>query len=153
MIAEYEIDELDRKILNALIGDGRKAYLEIARELAVSGGTVHQRVDKMQQAGILKGFTAVLDRSKLGHQVTVLVGLHLQHATHCTAVTEALSQFPQVLEVHYTSGSYALIAKVVTRSIPEYYDFLSTELQGLQYVRATESFFCMASPVAKEICV
>jgi len=62
-----------------------------------------------------------------------------------------MRSFPEVLEVHYTSGSYALMAKVATRSIQDYYSFLTSKLQDLKQIQSTESFICMDSPIDKEI--
>ena len=64
MSQEYEIDSLDVKILSALQEEARTPYLEIARKLIVSGGTIHQRVDKMKEAGIIKGSNISLDLQK-----------------------------------------------------------------------------------------
>jgi len=57
---DYEIDTLDRLILQALVEDARKPFLEIARELDVSGGTIHQRYNKLRDAGIVQGRRAVV---------------------------------------------------------------------------------------------
>src|SRR5204862_125813 len=114
MVPNYEIDDLDRKILAHLIDDGRRPFLEIARDLMVSGGTIHQRVEKLQNAGILKGYTAIIDREQLGYTVSILVGIHLKNAKDWTHVIQNMKKFPEVIEVHYTTGNYALIAKVVT---------------------------------------
>jgi Lrp/AsnC family transcriptional regulator for asnA, asnC and gidA len=151
MELKYEIDDLDRKILRHLLEDGRKPFLEIARDLMVSGGTIHQRVEKMQQAGILKGYTVIIDREKLGFGVTVLIGIHLKNAKDYSHVVEGLKGFPEVLEVHYTTGNYALIAKVSTASIQDYHIFLTESLQALKEIQSTESFICLASPIQKEI--
>lgn len=151
MSSEYEIDSIDRKILRALIQDGRKPFLEIARNLLISGGTVHQRVEKMEKSGVLKGFTAVIDREKLGHAVTVLVGLHLKNAKDCPAVIDALKKFPEVLESHFTSGNYALMVKVTTKSIQDYHVFLTDKLQSLKEIQSTESFICLATPMEREV--
>lgn len=151
METNYEIDSLDRKILRELIADGRKPYLEIARSLMVSGGTIHQRVEKMQRAGVIKGFTAVVDREKLGHGVTVMVGIHLKNAKDTTVVLDILKKFPEVLETHFTSGGFALMAKVVTPSIQSYYEFLTDKLQALKELQSTESIICMSSPTSREI--
>ena len=74
---KYEIDDLDCEILERLQADGRKAFIEIARELSVSGGSIHQRVDKMTAAGIIRGSKVILDHAKMGIGVTVLLGIHL----------------------------------------------------------------------------
>ena len=151
MKPNYEIDSLDRKILRHLIQDGRKPFLEIARELLVSGGTIHQRVEKMEQAGVLKGYTALIDREQLGFAVTVLVGIHLKNAKDHPSVLQHMKKFPEILEAHYTTGSYALIAKVTTKSIHDLHDFLTHKLQSLPEIQSTESFICLSSPIEKEI--
>ena len=61
----YQIDTVDRQILNELLIDARVPYLEIARKLIVSGGTIHQRIDKLKKMGVLEGSKAVLNLSKL----------------------------------------------------------------------------------------
>ena len=151
MPSEYEIDSLDQQILTHLLKDARKPYLEIARDLVVSGGTIHQRIQKMEEAGVIKGFTLVIDRERLGYSVTVLIGIHLKNAKDCAHVLSTLQTFPEVIETHYTSGSYALMAKIATKSIQEYYAFLTDKLQALKEIQATESFICLASPMVREI--
>lgn len=148
---KYELDTLDYKILSQLQKDGRKPYLEIARELLVSGGTVHQRIQKLEEAGVLKGFRAVIDHGKLGSTFTVLVGLHLKNAKDCTGVLEMMEKFPEVVETHFTTGNYSLMIKVATSSIQEYYDFLTNKLQNLTQIRATESFICLDSPMMRDV--
>lgn len=151
MKPNYEIDTLDLKILAQLQKDGRKAYLEIARDLVVSGGTIHQRIQKMEEAGILKGFSAIIDHQKLGSSVVVMVGLHLKNAKDCTPVLALMEKFPEVIEAHFTTGNYSLMIKVATPTIEDYYHFLTHKLQGLNEIRATESFICLASPMVRDV--
>jgi Lrp/AsnC family transcriptional regulator for asnA, asnC and gidA len=151
MLPKYELDSLDYKILSQLQKDGRKPYLEIARELVVSGGTIHQRVQKMEEAGVLKGFSVVIDHARLGSTVTVMVGLHLKNAKDCTPVLSLMEKFPEVIEAHFTTGNYSLMIKVATATIQDYYDFLTNKLQTLKEIRATESFICLASPMVRDI--
>ncbi|HEX7675999.1 MAG TPA: Lrp/AsnC ligand binding domain-containing protein [Bdellovibrio sp.] len=151
MAANYQIDSLDQQILTHLLKDARKPFLEIARDLVVSGGTIHQRIQKMEEAGIIKGFTVMIDREKLGYSVTILIGIHLKNAKDCAHVLETLQKFPEVIETHYTTGSYALMAKVATKSIQDYYSFLTDKLQALKEIQSTESFICLASPMMREI--
>ena len=153
MLPKYELDSLDRKILTQLQKDGRKPYLEIARELVVSGGTIHQRIQKMEEAGVLKGFSVQIDHSRLGSTVTVMVGLHLKNAKDCTPVLAMMEKFPEVIEAHFTTGNYSLMIKVATATIQDYYDFLTNKLQELKEIRATESFICLASPMVRDIAI
>lgn len=151
MDSNYQIDETDRKILRELVKEGRVSFLDIAKRLIVSGGTIHQRVNKMKAVGIIKGFRPVLDKEKLGFSISVLVGVHLKNAKDCGAVLERLNRFPEVIEAHYTTGTYALMIKVTTTNMQEFHSFLMDKLQAMNEIQSTESFICLATPIEKHI--
>jgi Lrp/AsnC family transcriptional regulator for asnA, asnC and gidA len=148
---EYQLDDLDRQILRELTKDARASFVEIAKRLGVSGGTIHQRVNKMKNAGVLKGFQPIIDESCLGLSVSALVGIHLKNAKDCNKVIDHLNQFPEVVEAHYTTGTYALMIKVVTGSIQDFHSFLMGRLQSLTEIQSTESFICMAKPIDRQV--
>lgn len=75
------MDTLDKQILNLLSDDGRKSYRKISRELGVSVGTVHNRVDKLSKSGIISKFVPVIDHEKLGYNLTAIIGLELKEGT------------------------------------------------------------------------
>ena len=75
------MDELDKKILDLLTVDGRKSYRKISRELDVSVGTVHNRVDKLTKSGIINKFVPIVDHEKLGYNLTAIIGIELQGGT------------------------------------------------------------------------
>ena len=129
MSDKYELDDVDKKILQYLQQDGRIPFLEIARTLNVSGGMIHQRVDKLIEIGVIKGFQVIIDKEKLGYDVTVLVGVHLSNAKDCAKVIEKLKKLDEVVEAHYTTGNYALILKIYTKSIQDFQNFLMNKLQ------------------------
>lgn len=149
MPLNYQVDSLDQKILRRLLQDARTPFTEIAKDLLVSTGTVHQRVEKMKSSGIIKGYQVNLDYSRLGKPVTTLVGIHLHSAKDCPSCYEALEKFKEVVEVHFTTGTYALMIKVVSESIPDFHHFLTAKLQALKSVRATETFFCLSTPIQR----
>jgi len=151
MGTHYEIDRLDRQILGLLLEDARMPFLEIARKLIVSGGTIHQRVEKMKEAGIITGSKITVDYEKLGLGVTVLIGIHLRTASAVETILENLKELPEVVEAYYTSGTYALIVKVRTRDIKDFHRFLVEELQHFDQIRYTESFICLDQPLDRDI--
>ncbi len=73
-----KIDETDHKILNLLSKDGRMSYRKISRELDISVGTVHNRVDKFTKSGIIKKFIPKIDHSKLGYKLTTIIGVRVK---------------------------------------------------------------------------
>jgi Lrp/AsnC family transcriptional regulator for asnA, asnC and gidA len=151
MDSNYEIDSVDRQILDILQKDARTPYLEIARKLIVSGGTVHQRMDRLKKLGIVQGSKIELDYSKLGYDVTVMLGLHLKSAKELPKVIDRLKKFDEVVEAYYTTGSFALFLKVQTKTIQEYHTFLVEKLQSLGEVQSTESFICLDKMINRDI--
>lgn len=148
---DYQIDSLDRAILRALQVDAKRPYLDIARELEVSGGTIHQRINRLRENGVIEGTQLKLNRHKLGLDVLVLIGVHLTSAKVVSDVVKRLKKFPEVLDVFYTTGNYSLILKVVVPSIDGYHQFLVKKLQAIDEVRATESFICMDQPIERDV--
>lgn len=148
---KYQIDDLDRKILRELYKDARASFVDIAKKLIVSNATVHQRVQKMKLYGVLTGFQPVIDESKLGLTVTSIIGVYLKNAKDCQAVLDKLAKIPEVIEAYYTTGSYALILKVITSDIQHFQLFLMEKLQHVAEVQSTESFICLSKPISKSI--
>lgn len=151
MQENYQIDDVDKAILTHLLNDARIPYLEIARKLIVSGGTIHQRIDKLKKLGIIEGSKVRINLQKLGYDVTVFLGIHLKSTKDLTSVIEKLQGFPEVVEAYYTTGNYALLIKIHTKSISDFHDFLANKLQSMEAIQATESFISLNQPINKDI--
>ena len=151
MDKKYELDSVDRQILSFLLNDARMPFIEIARKLIVSGGTVHQRVDKMRDANIIEGSKVRLNLKNLGFDVVIFLGVHLKSSRDLNAVIEQLDTYPEVLEAHFTTGNYALLLKICTRNISDFHKFLVEKLQTIDAVQATESFISLDQPIKKDI--
>lgn len=110
------IDEFDLKILRSLQSDARKSYRDIASELNVAVGTVYNRVKKLMDAGILKGYTVVLDPSRLGYDLTALILIQADGA-HLVEVENELAKLKDAVAVYDITGEFdvAVIAKFKTR--------------------------------------
>jgi Lrp/AsnC family transcriptional regulator for asnA, asnC and gidA len=146
---EYQVDDLDRKILRELYKDARASFVDIAKKLLVSNATVHQRVNKLKLHGVLKRFEPVIDEAKMGITVNAIIGIYLKNAKDSQAVLEKLQKIPEVLEAYYTTGSYALILKVATADIERFQEFLMAKLQGIGEIQSTESFICLSQPIKR----
>ncbi|AZZ37044.1 transcriptional regulator AsnC [Bdellovibrio sp. qaytius] len=146
---EYQIDDLDRKIIKELFKDARASYVDIAKKLTVSNATIHQRVNKLRLHGILKGFVPLIDEVKMGFTVSSLIGIYLKNAKDSQLVLEKLNKMPEVLEAYYTTGSYALIIKVSCLDMQKFQLFLMDKLQGIGEIQSTESFVCLSQPISR----
>lgn len=151
MLENYQIDDLDLQILSQLINEARTPYLEIARKLIVSGGTIHQRIDKLKKMGIIQGSRLQLDLKKLGYDVTVFIGIHLSNAKDLSQVVKKLEKMNEVVEAHYTTGNYALLIKLHTKSIQDFHLFLTQKLQTIESIQSTESFISLDQPINREL--
>jgi Lrp/AsnC family transcriptional regulator for asnA, asnC and gidA len=145
MDENHQIDNLDRKILDLLQLDGRMAYTEIAKKLTISHGTVHQRMARLEEIGIIKGTSIIIDYQKIGYDVTTLLGIHLKSAK------DQLKAMKEVVEVYYTTGAFALIIKVHNKNIKDFHHFLSDKLQGIPEIQSTESFVCLDHPLSRTL--
>lgn len=148
----YDLDELDEKILRLIIGDARKPFLEVARECNVSGAAIHQRVQKLMNAGVIKGTEFIVDSSKIGYKTCAYMGLFLQSPGQFTTVSEALRKIPEVVECHYTTGQYDLFIKIYAKDNEHLLGIIHNKLQplGLARTETLISFkegFCRHLPI------
>jgi Lrp/AsnC family transcriptional regulator for asnA, asnC and gidA len=147
----YQIDSTDRAILTALSKDARVSFVEIAESLGVVPGTIHLRVEKLRQAGILKRFTVEVDPKALGLGVECLIGLKLHEAKQSKSVIGKMKKYDEILSVYYTTGPYNLFIKVLTTDNQALYSFLSDKLQGLPEIHSTDTVMVLDVPFNRDI--
>ncbi|AJA47548.1 regulatory protein AsnC [Clostridium pasteurianum DSM 525 = ATCC 6013] len=145
------LDELDIQILDILVKDSRTPYLEIARQCHVSGGTIHVRMKKMEDLGIIKGTKLIIDNSKLGYDVCCFIGIYLDKATAYLNVLEELKKINEIVELHYTTGEYSIFSKVICKSISHLQELLMTKIQIIDGVQRTSTFISLSQPIDRNI--
>lgn len=116
-MARQHFDNLDFKILQMLSGTARKPFLEIARETNVSGAAIHQRIQKLTQAGVIKGFETIIDPCAVGYDTCAYIGFILNDPANFDDVVEHLKEIPEVVECHFTTGSYDILAKIYAKVV------------------------------------
>jgi Lrp/AsnC family transcriptional regulator for asnA, asnC and gidA len=150
MASEIQLDKLDRTILQHLLEDARTPYLEIARACNVSGATVHLRVQKLEKLGLILGSRLILDYKKLGLGIRAFLGVYLENVHSFPDIFERLKSIPEVVESHYTTGSYALFLKVYCRDTDHLREVLIDKIQSIPNVRRTETFISLKETISKE---
>lgn len=145
------LDELDVQILDILVKDSRTPYLEIARQCHVSGGTIHVRMKKMEDLGIIKGTKLIIDSSKLGYDVCCFIGIYLDKATSYPSVLNEMYSIKEIVELHYTTGDYSIFAKVICKSITDLQNVLMNKIQIIQGVQRTSTFISLSQPIDRNI--
>ena len=106
------LDLLDMKIIRCLIDDARCTYRTIAEEAGVSEATVKNRIDRLQEQGIIKKFTVIMDYHKLGRAIKAFIGLKVQ-PTKISEIVKALEKNPDVHVLYRTSGDVDLLVEVI----------------------------------------
>ncbi len=141
-----ELDELDYKILKALQADGRVSYRKLAKELGVSVGTIHNRVTKLIEMGVIKGFTALIDYKRIGYDITALIFLSVD-GKHIVEFEREIAKHPNVCSVYDVTGDYDVALVVKFKEMSELDRFIKTLLQH-PYVHRTNT--SIAFNVVKE---
>lgn len=151
MNVKQNIDQLDQQILRALILDARTPYAEMAKQFGVSAATIHVRVEKMRQAGIIEGTKIRVNERKLGYDVCCFIGIILKSAKDYDKVIAKLNDFDEVVEAYYTTGNYSIFIKVMTHTIEELHSVLAGKIQSIDEIQSTETLISMQNPILREI--
>jgi len=115
-MGKFKLDEVDHQILDMLIDNTRVPFTDVAKKLLVSAGTVHVRVKKMEEAGIIEGSSLTLNYEKLGYSFIAYIGLFLQNTSQTKFVLERLNNIPYVTVAHITTGKFNVFCKIRAKS-------------------------------------
>jgi Lrp/AsnC family leucine-responsive transcriptional regulator len=118
------VDDRDRDIIAALQQDARATYAEIARRVGLSPSSVHDRVRKLEQGGVIRGYRAVIDPEEVGLHVTALIAVTPLDPRQPDDLPERVVEFPEVEDCHSVAGDENYILKVRTRTTAELEDLL-----------------------------
>lgn len=132
-MAKFKLDEIDHKILDILIENTRTPFTDIAKKLLISAGTVHVRVKKMEDAGIVKGSSLTLDYKKLGYSFIAYVGVFLQNTSQTKFVLERITEIPYVTVAHITTGKFNIFCKIRAKDTTHAKDviFMIDDIEGV----------------------
>lgn len=109
------LDDIDIKILEILQESGRKPLSEIATKVRLSPPSVLERVKKLEEKGIIKKFTAILDAKKVGKDITAFIGVSIIHPQYIENFETSIEKFEDILECHHVTGEHTLFLKVKTK--------------------------------------
>jgi len=121
------IDEVDRKILNELLRDCRRSYRSISRRAGISVGTVLSRIRRLEKAGVIRGYSALLDHEKLGYQLTVLAEITVSKGK-LLEMEQAIGRLPNTCAVYDVTGSTDAVVLAKFRSREELSKFTKSLL-------------------------
>ena len=145
-MGKYKLDEIDHQILDMLIDNTRIPFTDIAKKLIISAGTVHVRVKKMEEAGIIRGSSLTLDYKKLGYSFIAYVGVFLNNTSQTSFVLERLNQIPYITVAHITTGKFNIFCKIRAKNTSHAKDiiFMIDDIEG---VYRTESMISLEESI------
>lgn len=135
-MAHHNLDSLDKKILKLIAEDARIPFLEVARSCNVSGAAIHQRIQKLNNMGVLKGSKFIIDPEKIGYETCAYMGLNLKNPEKFDEVVDELRKIPEVVECHYTTGDYDMFIKIYAVNNHHLLNIIHDRLQPLGLSRS-----------------
>lgn len=148
---ELHIDGIDKTILKRLMQDARTPILGIGREIGISGAAIHQRLRKLEAAGLISGSKMVINPKVLGYKTLAFIGVFLDAANKYDVAIKRLKQIPEVVESHYTTGNYAIFIKILCKDNEHLMRVLNQEIQSIQGVARTETFISLDQQIDRQI--
>ncbi len=151
MALHSEIDSIDLKILTELIEDASLPYTEIAKKIGVSGGTIHVRMKKMEDLGIVKGSHLDINYTRLGYDITAFLGIYLDKSEFYDKAVDDLRKIPEVVNVHYTTGNYSMFVKIICRDTQHLREVLHDKIQKVYGIQRTETSISLEESINRTL--
>jgi len=141
------LDEKDERILEELRKDARMSTVDIARKTGLPRVTVHERIRKLKEKGVIKRFTVMLDHSKTGRPTTafVLVSYDPHQEVTQRKLAEKLAKLEEVYEVHILAGEWDLLLKVRGESVEGIGKLVVDKLREIGGIGKTVTLTCFSS--------
>ena len=153
MAPVLNIDKLDLQIIQQLMHDASISYAEMGKQLYVSAGTIHVRIKKLQENGIISGQRFQVDLKKLGYDVIAFIGIYLEKSSLYDNVARELKKIPEIVRMNYTTGNYSIFAEIVCKDIAQLRTVLHDELQKIKGIVRTETFISLEESLNRTVTV
>ena len=148
---EIEIDGIDKEILRDLMEDARKPILQIANKIGISGAAIHQRLRKLEDAGVISGSRFTINHKVLGYKTMAFIGIYLEKAASNAEAVKELKKIPEVLECHYTTGNWSILIKIICTDNEHLMHLLNKKIQPIDGVSRTETFISLEQQIERQI--
>jgi Lrp/AsnC family transcriptional regulator for asnA, asnC and gidA len=153
MPASLNIDKLDLQIIQHLTQDANISYADLGKKLFVSAGTIHVRIKKLQESGIVTGTRLHVNLNLLGYDVIAFIGIYLEKSSLYDTVAKELKKIPEIVRLNYTTGNYSIFAEVVCKDIGQLRKVLHDELQKIKGIERTETFISLEETLNRSVSV
>ena len=146
-----KIDNLDKKILNIVMGNARIPSKDVAIECGVSRAAIHQRIQRLIDMKVITGSGYQVDPHKLGYNTCTYVGVKLEKGSLYREAAVELSKIPEVVECHFTTGPYSMLIKVYAYDNQHLMQLLNDRIQHVPGVTETETLISLEQTFNRQI--
>ena len=146
-----KIDNLDKKILSILSKNARIPFKDVAAECGVSRAAIHQRVQHLINGGVITGSGFDVNPKSIGYSTCTYVALNLERGSKYKDVVKQQKEIPEIVECHFTTGSYTMLLKVYARDNEQLMDLLNNKMQMIPGVVSTETLISLDQSIKREI--
>lgn len=151
MSTKLNLDKLDLQIMQEMMNDAGVSYADLGKKLFVSGGTIHVRIKKLQEVGIVKGTKLNVDMKQLGYDVIAFIGIYLEKSSLYDSVAKELKKIPEIVRLNYTTGNYSMFAEIACKNIQQLRFVLHDELQKIRGIERTETFISLEESFMRDV--
>jgi Lrp/AsnC family transcriptional regulator for asnA, asnC and gidA len=151
MAARFNVDKLDLKIIQEMLENAETPYAELGKKLFVSGGTIHVRIKKLEELGVIKGKKLKVNIGVLGYDITAFVGIFLEKSSLYDVVAKELEKIPEIIRLNYTTGNYSMYLEIVCKDISQLRSVLHDGLQKIKGIERTETLISLAESFNRSV--
>jgi Lrp/AsnC family leucine-responsive transcriptional regulator len=141
----HDLDERDRRILHLVQRDGSLSQAEIARQVGLSTASVNERLRKLEAAGVIRRWAAIVSPAAVGMGVTAFVEIFMEHPRFEAGFLQRVMALDEVLECHHVTGEFSLLLKVRVADMESLQDLLLEQLGAHEGVRQTRTVMALST--------
>lgn len=145
------IDKLDKKILKIIMQNARIPSKDVATACGVSRAAIHQRIQRMIESKVITGSGYHVNPKMLGYATCTYIGLKLERGSMYREVVPELEKIREVVECHFTTGSYTMLIKLYARDNQHLMTLLNDRIQHIPGVSATETLISLEQSIHRKI--
>lgn len=143
-----ELDEVDRQILSLLQKNCKLPLAKIGEKVGLSAPSIIERIKRLEDGGVIQGYTAILDARKLGKDITAFIGVLIGHPKLIGAFEQTIEGLEDILECHHVTGEYTLLLKVKTANTSSLEELIS-RIRFIEGVERTETMIVLSTHIER----
>src|SRR5690625_2978661 len=150
-MAGPNIDKLDLQIINEMMQNAEISYADLGKKLFVSGGTIHVRMKKLHEMGIVQGTKLQVNMEMIGYDVIAFIGIYLEKSSLYDSVAKELHKIPEIVRLNYTTGNWSIFVEIICKDIQQLRHILHDQLQKVKGIDRTETIISLEETMNRSI--